>query len=204
MDPYLFENFNTVDGDTLTAKFRAFKFPDSTFVQFRGTVNVCLDKCKGVQCSNGQIGYGRRKREIPQSADPNKIYEVSMTAFIQVDGDPKDLDKSKFILHNKNMDNFVKQFLNIFFLGTLDDLEQKLRQLKFANQKLERNSRGSVFEGIHDHKAYVQRASGSDAIVEETTLIRSKNPDTSGATKISNYFHMLPIVIAMCVIKLIL
>lgn len=51
MDPYLFENFNTVDGDFLTAKFRAFKFPESTYVQFRGTVNVCLDKCQGVcQC----------------------------------------------------------------------------------------------------------------------------------------------------------
>lgn len=48
VDPYLFENFNTVDGDFLTAKFRAFKFPESTYVQFRGTVNVCLDKCSGV------------------------------------------------------------------------------------------------------------------------------------------------------------
>lgn len=48
VDPYLFENFNTVDGDFLNAKFRAFKFPESTYVQFRGTVNVCLDKCKGV------------------------------------------------------------------------------------------------------------------------------------------------------------
>ncbi|RZC42817.1 uncharacterized protein BDFB_005495, partial [Asbolus verrucosus] len=47
VDPYLFENFNTVDGDFLAAKFRAFKFPESTYVQFKGTVNVCLDKCKG-------------------------------------------------------------------------------------------------------------------------------------------------------------
>lgn len=48
VDPYLFENFYTVNGDFLTAKFRAFKFPESTYVQFRGTVNVCLDKCLGV------------------------------------------------------------------------------------------------------------------------------------------------------------
>lgn len=51
MDPYLFENFNTVDGDFLSAKFRAFKFPESTYVQFKGTVNVCLDKCRGVSFS---------------------------------------------------------------------------------------------------------------------------------------------------------
>lgn len=84
VDPYLFDNFNTVDGDFLSAKFRAFKFPESTYVQFRGSVNVCLDKCKGIQCSNGQIGYGRRKREIVSSVDPNKVYEISMTTFIKV------------------------------------------------------------------------------------------------------------------------
>lgn len=91
----MFDNFNTVDGDFLTAKFRAFKFPDSTYVQFRGTVNVCLDKCKGVQCSNGHIGYGRRKRSIESSnIDPNKIYEISMTTFIKVNNEG-DADQSK-------------------------------------------------------------------------------------------------------------
>lgn len=94
VDPYLFENFNTVDGDFLNAKFRAFKFPDSTYVQFKGTVNVCVDKCKGIQCSNGQIGYGRRKREIAsQSPDPNKVYEISMTTFIRVQNDPKETNQ---------------------------------------------------------------------------------------------------------------
>lgn len=84
VDPYLFENFNTVDGDFLTAKFKAFKFPDSTYVQFKGTVNVCLDKCKGVECSAGQIGYGRRKREIPSlPADPNKIFEITITSILK-------------------------------------------------------------------------------------------------------------------------
>ncbi|KAK6634718.1 hypothetical protein RUM43_012120 [Polyplax serrata] len=85
VDPYLFENFNTVDGDFLSAKFRAFKFPDSTYVQFKGTVNVCLDKCQGVQCSNGQIGYGRRRRSVDaMPPDPNKLYEVSLTTFIKI------------------------------------------------------------------------------------------------------------------------
>ncbi|KAF6204300.1 hypothetical protein GE061_002641 [Apolygus lucorum] len=86
VDPYLFENFNTVDGDFLAAKFRAFKFPDSTYVQFKGTVNVCLDKCRGVECSNGQVGFGRKRRAIPMMpADPNKVFEVSISSYIKVD-----------------------------------------------------------------------------------------------------------------------
>lgn len=88
MDPYLFENFDTVDGDRLMAKFRAFKFPDTTYVQFRSTVNACVDKCQGIKCSNGQIGYGRRKRDVMQSPEQNKDYEISKTTFIRVSGVP--------------------------------------------------------------------------------------------------------------------
>ncbi len=53
VDPYLFENFLTEDGDLLRAKFKAFKFPESNFVLFRGVVNVCLDKCQGVSAILG-------------------------------------------------------------------------------------------------------------------------------------------------------
>lgn len=198
VDPYLFENFNTIDGDFLTAKFRAFKFPDSTYVQFRGTVNACVDKCKGIQCSNGQIGYGRKKREIAQSPDPNKIYEISMTTFIRVVGDPVGVDKSKyFVVLVPTILSRCFVILTIFrhysIIVTVSELEQKLEQLKLANQKLQRNSRGSVFEGVHDNKALIRRANGGDsaAIVEETTLIRAHNPNSATT---SNPFRILSII----------
>ena len=97
MDPYLFENFVTSDGDFLRAKFRAFKFPESSFVLFKGTVNVCLDTCSPVRCSNGQNGYGRRRRDVSsQGADPKKVYEISMSTIIKMECD--DCDKAKYLL----------------------------------------------------------------------------------------------------------
>lgn len=88
VDPYLFTNFVTDNGDYLTAKFRAFKFPDSSYVLFIGTVNVCLQICRGVPCSNGQTGYGRRRREVMRDSyigkDPNKIFEITMTTIMRV------------------------------------------------------------------------------------------------------------------------
>jgi len=96
LDPYLFENFVSVNGDFLKAKFRAFKFPESSFVLFKGTVNVCLDTCKGVQCSNGQLGYGRRRREVhDESPDPNKVYEISMSTIIKMECDDCPVLKEK-------------------------------------------------------------------------------------------------------------
>lgn len=95
VDPYLFENFVTNDGDYLKAKFRAFKFPESSFVLFKGTVNVCLDTCSPVQCSNGQSGFGRRRRAVTDEADPNKVYEISMSTVIKMECD--DCEKAKYM-----------------------------------------------------------------------------------------------------------
>ncbi|GIX69310.1 ZP domain-containing protein [Caerostris darwini] len=87
IDPYIFGNFETPDaGKTLYSKFRAFKFPDSNYVLFVGTVNVCLKQCRGVQCGSDQVGFGRKKREIPAEMpfDPNKLFEVEMTTVLKV------------------------------------------------------------------------------------------------------------------------
>jgi hypothetical protein len=45
-----------------------------------------------VECSNGQTGYGRRRREVASiPADPNKIFEVTMSTYIRVDYKGDDL-----------------------------------------------------------------------------------------------------------------
>lgn len=141
VDPYLFENFNTVDGDILSAKFKAFKFPDSSYVQFRATVNVCLDKCLGTQCSNNQVGYGRRKREISAA---NKVYEISLAMFLQV-SDIGGVNKSEYPWYGMVLFTSLID-LCLFFVLVPDEvlqLEEKLRELKLANQRLARNSRGN-------------------------------------------------------------
>ena len=39
-----------------------------------------------IECSNGQIGFGRRRRAIDvSSTDKNKLFEVTMSALIKVD-----------------------------------------------------------------------------------------------------------------------
>ena len=45
-----------------------------------------------VECANGQIGYGRRRRDVEQEEQPNlnKIYEVSMSTIVRVANDNDD------------------------------------------------------------------------------------------------------------------
>jgi hypothetical protein len=45
-----------------------------------------------VECSNGQTGYGRKRREVASiPADPNKVFEVTMSTYIRVDYKDDDL-----------------------------------------------------------------------------------------------------------------
>uniref|UniRef100_T1JIZ9 ZP domain-containing protein n=1 Tax=Strigamia maritima TaxID=126957 RepID=T1JIZ9_STRMM len=107
IDPYLFSNFEINKDSSVSAKFRAFKFPESSYVLFIGTVSICIDQCQGVPCSNGQIGYGRRKRDIMVNRetdiaitkeetyrDPNQIFEITMTTILQVNENEKDFTLS--------------------------------------------------------------------------------------------------------------
>lgn len=44
-----------------------------------------------IECSNGQVGYGRRKRHAVESHSndqKNEIFEMAMSMFIRVDFDP--------------------------------------------------------------------------------------------------------------------
>lgn len=39
-----------------------------------------------IECSNGQVGFGRKRRAIEMSSsDKNKLFEVTMSTFIRVD-----------------------------------------------------------------------------------------------------------------------
>lgn len=96
IDPYIFANFETEDeGKSLSAKFRAFKFPESNYVLFVGTVNVCLKSCQGVQCGEGQVGFGRKRRSYDLLPfDPNKVFEAELTAFVRVGESDQQLKSS--------------------------------------------------------------------------------------------------------------
>lgn len=73
IDTYIFGNFELNPEDqSLRAKFRAFKFPDSNFVRFVGTVNVCIKQCAKVNC-----GGNRRKRASHTNKDDRLVLTVS-------------------------------------------------------------------------------------------------------------------------------
>lgn len=110
------------------------------------------------------MGYGRRKREVSNS-DTNKLYEIDMSTFIKVNYEGKPDAK------------------------VMTETEESLKQLKIANQKLNRNSRENVFESIHDSKP--ENLNSDTAKVEETSIFTRvvENFETSAsATVVGSLF----------------
>lgn len=94
MDPYLFENFNLSDSNSLKSKFRAFKFPNTAYVQFKANVQICLKSCIQTQCigsNNNQ--QTRRRRELNELQDD--FYEVDTSFTLKLNETSEGLNKSK-------------------------------------------------------------------------------------------------------------
>lgn len=71
------------DGDSLEARFNAFKIPESNFLVFEATVRTCRDGCQPAYCSGGtgrsEPSFGRRRRDLSQN---DTIVEENETSII--------------------------------------------------------------------------------------------------------------------------
>lgn len=69
VDPYVFPELDKLrDGDTLEARFNAFKIPESNFLVFEATVRTCRDGCQPAYCpgpaGRQEPSFGRRRRSL--------------------------------------------------------------------------------------------------------------------------------------------
>lgn len=166
VDPVLFDNFVTTNGDYVSAKFRAFKFPETNFVLFRGTVDVCLDKCQGIACSNGELGFGRRRRGVDsQSADPNKIFEVTMTTYLKVDENLNITKNEAEAAAASGMEKTLGGFEKV-----ADDIERAAGGIGRAAEDLVEQVEEDmmrVLEGAKESALWSQQSAGENKHVDE-------------------------------------
>lgn len=85
MDNYVFPGLDRLrDGDSLEARFNAFKIPESNFLVFEATVRTCRDGCQPAYCSGGtgrsEPSFGRRRRDVPENdtiVEENEITTIT-------------------------------------------------------------------------------------------------------------------------------
>lgn len=77
---------------------------------------------------------------------------------------------------------------------TVNELKRKLEQLKVANQKLQRNSRGSVFQGMNDEPTPIRR-SGIDELNEPVYVHAQITNATTSLFQINTTLYLILTII---------
>ncbi|KAF5308203.1 hypothetical protein FQR65_LT06383 [Abscondita terminalis] len=130
VDPYVFPELDKGrSGDSLEARFNAFKIPESNFLVFEATVHTCRDGCKPAFCETGrgreEPSFGRRKREINETIviqDANSTTEqtgikndsaIAVTVTDTKTNDETDLE-------------FVREMIEVF--ESREELQQEARR----------------------------------------------------------------------------
>lgn len=72
MDSFVFPELDRGrNGDSLEARFNAFKIPESNFLVFEATVKTCRDGCQPAYCQSSpgrsEPSFGRRRRSINET-----------------------------------------------------------------------------------------------------------------------------------------
>ncbi|XP_059610629.1 uncharacterized protein LOC132257653 [Phlebotomus argentipes] len=92
VNPYVFPELDKLrDGDTLEARFNAFKIPESNFLVFEATVRSCRDGCQPAYCpgpsGRSEPSFGRKKREINGTLIAQSTIQLNDTDFNETQGD---------------------------------------------------------------------------------------------------------------------
>ncbi|XP_025832148.1 uncharacterized protein LOC108738303 [Agrilus planipennis] len=121
VDPYVFPELDRGrSGDTLEARFHAFKIPESNFLVFEATVHTCVDGCKPAFCETGrgreEPSFGkRRKRSINET---NVLRIDDNTTAITHLSDPTQLNatsKNDAVNNNNDSDEeYVREMIEVF------------------------------------------------------------------------------------------
>ena len=119
-----------------------------------------------VRCSNGQLGYGRRRRDITEETKENKVYTISMSTIIKMECDDcskaENVEKGQLwsdkmcLLCCKKMFVFYKPttYYNCYILGSLRE--------KFEYSSSDEKALSALFEEFGSSKfAYFEGRSNS-------------------------------------------
>lgn len=96
MDTFVFPELGrSRDGDSLEARFNAFKIPESNFLVFEATVRTCRDGCQPAYCNNlsgrSEPSFGRKKRSLN-----NQTENALASELVEVAQDVVEKENSKF------------------------------------------------------------------------------------------------------------
>ena len=109
------------DGDSLEARFNAFKIPESNFLVFEATVRTCPNGCQPAYCSgSGTAGrsepsFGRKRRDLAyEMASSKNDTEENVTVLTLALEDAGNNNKNKTdALVEEGEEEYVREMIEV-------------------------------------------------------------------------------------------
>lgn len=122
VDNYVFPGLDRLrEGDSLEARFNAFKIPESNFLVFEATVRTCRDGCQPAFCSSGtgrsEPSYGRRKRSAGNGTEIEEDDTSTTTTTTSTSAPLADLSKNETSAEVKDVtegpEEYVREMIEV-------------------------------------------------------------------------------------------
>jgi len=122
------------DGESLEARFNAFKIPESNFLVFEATVRTCRDGCQPAYCNSlagrSEASFGRRKRSLNDTDIDEGGESVVSTASLE---DSQAKKNGKFYLHYENRKTIKMFSLSLYphtsETSTIKSSDEQVREM---------------------------------------------------------------------------
>lgn len=119
-DPRLFPGLElSREGNGLSARFNAFKIPQSNYLLFEATVRPCRDRCRPARCAvdgREEPSFGRRRRALADSSSSNSTLDSNIElpdpADLRVE--PQDEDVGPHLVDGADEEH-VKRLFNVYY-----------------------------------------------------------------------------------------
>ncbi|XP_011504229.1 PREDICTED: uncharacterized protein LOC105367274 [Ceratosolen solmsi marchali] len=121
VDNYVFPGLDRLrDGDSLEARFNAFKIPESNFLVFEATVRTCRDGCQPAFCSSStgrsEPSYGRRRRSVTNDSEIDDKSNSTKSNTAHIVKSPSNINGTNAEVKDasENEEEFVREMIEVF------------------------------------------------------------------------------------------
>ncbi|XP_015594188.1 uncharacterized protein LOC107267249 isoform X3 [Cephus cinctus] len=133
VDNFVFPGLDRLrEGDSLEARFNAFKIPESNFLVFEATVRTCRDGCQPAYCSGSagrsEPSFGRKRRDVGNDtlieSDEDVANMTVSTSTMNTTSTDEDVQKEEK-QEEENEEEHVREMIEVFD-SRMDMIEENI------------------------------------------------------------------------------
>ncbi|XP_043464524.1 uncharacterized protein LOC122499974 isoform X2 [Leptopilina heterotoma] len=139
VDNFVFPGLDRLrDGDSLEARFNAFKIPESNFLVFEATVRTCPNGCQPAYCSSGsgagrnEPSFGRKRRDLESENIISRNDTEENVAILTIAENDINNQNMSYESIEEGEEEYVREMIEVF--ASRNDLDEEKETILIEQQ----------------------------------------------------------------------